>query len=221
MSLITLVIEISRRFCVIEVEIKAKILNPDVIKRKFINMNGEYKISLIHEDTYFNMPKKLRDFRKTDEALRIRKSIEFVKSNDKSSIKKSTYYLTYKGKKIDKITKTRKEIETIIIDGDKVREILKQLGFIEVFTVKKERELYEFSFMDHQIEVLIDYIPILKKHFIEVEIMIDNNASPEELDKARGVLFDFLKMLNIKKEDSITKSYLELILDRFRGKVRR
>ncbi|MBD3337538.1 MAG: CYTH domain-containing protein, partial [Candidatus Lokiarchaeota archaeon] len=59
----------------IEVEIKAEISSPDTIRKKFLEKNGIYKISLSHEDTYFNMPRKLRDFRKTDEALRIRKSI--------------------------------------------------------------------------------------------------------------------------------------------------
>ncbi|GAH16023.1 unnamed protein product [marine sediment metagenome] len=64
-------------FPLIEVEIKARISNPDDIKEKFEILNGVYKLSLLHEDTYFNMPIKLRDFKKTDEALRIRKSIEF------------------------------------------------------------------------------------------------------------------------------------------------
>ena len=49
-----------------------------------MNLNGVYKLSLLHEDTYFNMPKELRDFKKTDEALRIRKSIEFQKDNKDS-----------------------------------------------------------------------------------------------------------------------------------------
>ncbi|MFX1418019.1 MAG: CYTH domain-containing protein, partial [Promethearchaeota archaeon] len=61
----------------IEVEIKVRISDPELILKKFKENNGIYKISLIHEDTYFNMPAGLRDFKKTDEALRLRKSIEF------------------------------------------------------------------------------------------------------------------------------------------------
>ena len=67
----------------IEVEIKARITDPNEIKENFEKLNGIYKISLYHEDTYFNMPKKLRDFKKTDEALRIRKSVEFQKNNSR------------------------------------------------------------------------------------------------------------------------------------------
>ncbi len=63
----------------IEVEIKVKISDPEILRKKFKEQGGEYKTSLFHEDTYFNMPKELRDFKKTDEALRIRKSLSFNK----------------------------------------------------------------------------------------------------------------------------------------------
>ena len=42
-----------------EVEIKVKIPDPDELKQKIRTLNGVYKTSLYHEDTYFNMPKKL------------------------------------------------------------------------------------------------------------------------------------------------------------------
>jgi len=199
----------------IEVEIKAKVSNPDEIVKQFKSKKGEYKLSFIHEDTYFNMPESLRDFKETDEAFRIRKSIECNKKNKKAK-QKINYFLTYKGKKIDKTTKTRKELETKIEEGDKVKEILKILGFREIFTVKKERDLYEFNFKSYIIEVLLDYIPILKEHFIEVEII---SESSDKIELYRNILFDFLTMFDIKKDESITKSYLELIADRFRGKI--
>ena len=199
----------------IEVEIKAKVLNPEELVKKFKNQEGGYKISFIHEDTYFNMPEGLRDFKKTDEALRIRKSIEYNKNID-SSKQNINYFITYKGKKIDKTTKTRNELETKLENGDSVKEILKALGFREIFTVKKERDLYEFNYKGHIIEALIDFIPILKEHFIEVEIMSESN---ERLEESKKILFEFLNLFDIKKEESITKSYLELIADRFRGKI--
>jgi predicted adenylyl cyclase CyaB len=60
----------------IEVEIKVKISDPNQVRKRIEENKGVYKISLHHEDTYFNMPKGLRDFKQTDEALRLRKSIE-------------------------------------------------------------------------------------------------------------------------------------------------
>ncbi len=111
-----------------EIEIKVRISDPQIIKEKFANLKGTYRLSLIHEDSYFNMPVGLRDFKKSDEALRIRKSIEFQKNNfEKNS--EWYYFLTYKGKKIDNTTKTRQEIELKMEDGDKMKEILKVLGF--------------------------------------------------------------------------------------------
>jgi len=199
---------------VIEVEIKVKIENLDDMRKKFSKGNGVYKMSLLHEDTYFNMPKGLRDFRKSDEALRIRKSIE-SHIDRKEPRQKPKYFITYKGPKLDSSTKTRNELESIVEKGEKLKEMLKLLGFREIFTVKKERELYEFEHDGHKIEALIDYLPILKEHFIEVEI---GTESKEEVDKATQILFDFLNTLGIKEEQSIRKSYLELIADKFRGR---
>ncbi|MHA1726603.1 MAG: class IV adenylate cyclase, partial [Promethearchaeota archaeon] len=130
----------------IEAEIKVKISDPDEMKNKFRNFHGKHILTLYHEDTYFNMPLKLRDFRKTDEALRIRKSTEFDPSNEGKSIPKINFFITYKGRKIDSTTKTRNEWETQVQDGEIMKTILKSLGFREIFTVKKEREFYEFIF---------------------------------------------------------------------------
>jgi len=46
----------------IEVEIKVRISDPSRIRKKFAEFNGVYKLSLHHEDIYFNMPMGLRDF---------------------------------------------------------------------------------------------------------------------------------------------------------------
>lgn len=199
----------------IEVEIKVRIANPDELKKKFKNWNGKYKLSLDHEDTYFNMPKKLRNFKKTDEALRIRKSIEFHKqNNDRKQIK--NYFITYKGQKIDDSTKSRKELEVKIEDGLQMKEILKSLGFREIFTIKKERELYEFNYKNNKIEVLIDFLPILKEYFMEVEIKTE---TIDKLDEVREILFEFLSNFEIQREESIRESYLELIAKRFNLKT--
>jgi adenylate cyclase class 2 len=199
----------------LEVEIKVKISDPNLIRRQFEENNGIYKLSYIHEDTYFNLPKGLRDFKKTDEALRLRKSIKFNKLN-KESTEITSYFFTYKGKKVDATTKSRKEVEIKIEDLDKMKDLLKVLGFQEIFTVIKERELYEFKFKNHHIAALIDFLPILKQHFIEVEIITN---SIENLETYRETLFDFLNLFGIKKEESIRKSYLELIADKFKGKL--
>ncbi|MHA1706309.1 MAG: class IV adenylate cyclase [Promethearchaeota archaeon] len=194
----------------IEVEIKARVSNPDELRKKFRVLNGKHKLSLMHNDIYFNMPKGLRDFRNTDEALRIRISTEL--NNKKKLVeKKVRSFITYKGAKMDEETKTRKELEVDIMDPFTMREILLILGFQEILTVKKKRELYEFEHDDLKIELLLDYLPILDSYFIEVESITSDEKSVEEIKKK---LFNFLKLLGIEKQESIKKSYLELILEK-------
>jgi len=192
----------------IEVEIKIQISDPFSIRNKFKQQGGIYKLSLIHEDIYYNMPIGLRDFAKTDEALRIRNSTEF-KHGDKHRSKKKVSYITYKGKKLDKITKSRHEIELKLEDANSMKEILTNLGFREILTVKKERELYEFEHEGNKIEALIDYLPILNSYFLEVELIAQSN---EELSEKRDQLFKFLSDFGFNQKDSIRKSYLELII---------
>jgi len=192
----------------IEVEIKIQIQNPERIKELFDNENGTYQFSLLHEDTYYNMPTELRDFKKSDEALRVRKSEKFNKKQQEK--KTEHYYITYKGAKLDSKTKTRRELETLVKDGEILKNILDALGFREVLTVKKERELYKFMYKDKSIEVLLDYLPILDQFFIEAELLVESET---KINQARDLLFSFLKCFNIKQSDSIRKSYLELIIE--------
>lgn len=193
-----------------EVEIKVNIPNPDDLKQKIRALNGVYKTSLFHEDTYYNMPKEMRDFQITDEALRLRKSEEFIE-NSIGVTHKSQYFLTYKGNKIDLSTKTREEIEVKINNFEKMEKILEVLGFQEVLTIQKERELYEVIYLDKKIDLLIDYIPQLQEFYMELEMMVN---STEEINDVRDFLFDFLETLDISAKNSIRKSYLELILER-------
>ena len=197
----------------IEVEIKVKISDPISMRKKFESNQGSYKFSLLHEDTYYNMPKGLRDFKQTDEALRLRKSIKFNK-NIKSKDTKTDYFLTYKDKKIDTLTKTREEIDIKIENIEKMKEIFGLLGFQEVLTVKKERELFLFKYKNYKIEALIDFLPALGQYFVEVEYLSD---SKKEIEESREMLFEFLDLFGIHKEDSIKKSYLELILENSKG----
>ena len=200
-----------------EVEIKVRIQDLEELRDTIRFNGGLYKISLLHEDTYFNMPKELRDFKNTDEAIRLRKSEEFDKKNNDFSLN-SKYYLTYKGKKIDSSTKTRKEIEVKVDNLDNMKEILNVLGFQEVLLIQKERELFELIFQDEKIEILLDYIPLLNQYFMELEMVV---SSPQDIDEARGILFKLLEIFNINKEESIRKSYLELIVEKQEIKLKK
>ena len=78
------------------------------------------------EDIYFNAPH--RDFTQTDEALRIRR----ITSKDGNEI-----ILTYKGAKLDELSKTREEIEVNIEDVENTKLILEKLGIQTCATCSK------------------------------------------------------------------------------------
>ena len=60
----------------------------------------------------------------------------------------------------------------------------------------------------------MDFLPALGQHFVEFEYLTD---SKEKIEESREVLFEFLSLFGIHKEDSINKSYLELIIENSNG----
>jgi adenylate cyclase class 2 len=165
-----------------EVEIKFKLTN-DVERR--VEEIAKPVREVFQEDLYFNSP--VVDFKKSDEALRIRRSHDVR--------------ITYKGPKIDSDTKTREEIEIVVDDYEKAVKILEKLGFKPIAFVKKHRRIYEIE----DIKICIDKVEGLGK-FLEIEIECDN----VEIGKEK--LFKIAKALGLKTDESIRESYLELLL---------
>ena len=161
----------------LEVEIKAK---AKIAESRLIDLGAVGSGVEVQVDQYFNSP--TRDFRLSDEALRVRKV------ND-------SYRLTYKGPRIDSNTKSREELE--IVTEPEMVDILKKLGFVPAAVVKKTRRLFTLG----DITICLDEVEGLGS-FIELEV-----ASLE----AKEGLFDLFSKLGIKRDESITKSYLELL----------
>lgn len=179
----------------IEIEVKASVDDPKHLERSLIEF-GATPIGIeTQADTYYNAP--YRDFGKTDEALRIR--VEGCRS-----------VLTYKGPKMDKISKTRKEVQTEIKDIDSMGNILSSLGYVPVATVSKKRK----SFRVGDFIISLDEVRDLG-HFIEIEIDVKDQRNFEEKVES---IFKFMKKLGIERDSSIRKSYLEMILDMNGGK---
>ena len=105
-----------------EVEVKLKVGREALEKLMKV---AEYLGERVEEDLYFNFDCEggcCRDFAKTDEAIRIRKS-------DKC-------YLTYKGPKLGGEVKAREEIEFEVGDCEKVKKFLEKLCLKPVITVR-------------------------------------------------------------------------------------
>ena len=90
----------------IEVEIKLSCDNPESVIKKLQELGAEQLDTESNMDIYFNHP--IRDFKSTDEALRIREVDSQVE-------------LTYKGPKYDSKSKTREEI-TVKVDSIEVKD---------------------------------------------------------------------------------------------------
>ncbi len=172
---------------ILEVEIKAWCEGHEDVRRKVLSMGGIFEERVTESDTYFNHPS--RDFRETDEAFRIRRS-------NCSSV------ITYKGPKLSGRAKTRKEEELGITDPDVMKSILTSLGFREVGTVEKTREVYLLD----KVHVTLDSVSGLGT-FVELEKM------DADRERVEGELFALAEGLGLTRFER--KSYLELLLRKF------
>jgi adenylate cyclase, class 2 len=147
-------------------------------------------------DTYFNHVS--RDFGETDEALRLRQ----VGSKN---------WITYKGPKIDKTTKTRHEIELPLGEGAKTAEqfdqIFTALGFKRVMQVRKTRTPATINVNQFECEVAWDEVAGLGT-FVELEISADDSS----LDSAKAALEKLATQLNLTSDER--RSYLEMMLEK-------
>ncbi|MFM5883047.1 MULTISPECIES: class IV adenylate cyclase [Methanobrevibacter] len=175
----------------IEVEVKAKITSFSEMEKKLENIGATKSKKEFQEDIYFNSP--IVNFAESDEALRIRTT----KENDNVDI-----FITYKGPKIDKKSKTRKEIEMKIEDAEKCSDIFEAIGFRKVRTVRKNRQYYTYE----NFEISLDDIEGLDP-YMEIEIGLKDG---EDYSKAQKSIFDLFEKLNITEGFDRT-SYLELL----------
>lgn len=174
----------------IEVEVKAIAKEFESIRKRLAELNALKIKTERQEDTYFNAPH--RDFAITDEALRIRK----IPENDNLKV-----FITYKGAKIDKSSKTRKEFEVGVADAELTKNIFESLGFKEVATVVKDREIY-------QLEEFIITLDTVKKAgiFVEIEKDLEDGS---DFDETLQEIFKLYEKLGIT-EGFERRSYLEL-----------
>lgn len=143
-------------------------------------------------DTYFAHPQ--RDFRTTDEALRLR-------SED------GALRLTYKGPKLDPPRKTREEIEFALgTDHVTATALLERLGFRAAAVVRKRREELLLPGKFHA-TVSIDDVEGLGT-FCEIEVAANDVA------QGRARLEDVQLRLGLGGLAPIAESYLELLAAR-------
>jgi adenylate cyclase class 2 len=171
----------------IEIEIKAR-ADHDALKKRLKQEGADFERSVEQTDIYFNAPD--RDFGRTDEALRLR--------NEGGQI-----FLTYKGPKLDPLSKTRKEVDVEVADFNKMEELVRCLRYKETLRVRKMREIYHLE----GALVCLDKVDGLGE-FVELETLaVDEEAIPQRRDFLIGTLRRLCDMGELIRE-----SYLEMLL---------
>lgn len=178
-----------------EVEQKHPVSGFEPLEARLIEMGATIGPPQEELDLYVNHP--VRDFAETDEALRIRR-------------KGGKTLITYKGPKIDKTTKTRREIELSLGDQPETpgqwRELLDVLSFRAVAEVRKIRRKAEVAWDGQTVTLTLDDVHDVGT-FVELEIESDADG----IEQAKSHLAALASELGL--EGSERRSYLELLLE--------
>ncbi|MDR3199641.1 MAG: class IV adenylate cyclase [Planctomycetaceae bacterium] len=183
-----------------EVEMKFQVGDIKAFEERLKMFGGILEPMVEETDLFYQHPQ--RDFSVTDECLRIRRRKLPNGTEEK--------FLTYKGPKIDRETKTRREIEIRLDPQEPFETILELLGFRAKDSVRKFRRRSELAISNQLVEVVLDFLPELEKSggvgtFVELETMASASDWEEKRELIRNLSKDF------GFSESIRASYLELL----------
>ena len=186
-----------------EVEVKLPLSDVKAIESVLIDLGAKRTNSETQVDIYLDHPCK--SFGKTDEALRLRSSVNvIIDSTDDHNITHTPIEMTYKGPKIDATTKTRVELSIGVDDLEVAKALLLNLGFKNVGTITKKR----ISYNHEGTIVTIDDVEDVGM-FLELERVVH---SKEQISTARNEIFQLVESMGLNIADSIRESYLEIYL---------
>lgn len=188
-----------------EIELKAQYdssKRPDL--EQYLKEQGFREVRrFTQQDEYFNHPE--RDFRITDEALRIRR--------EQHAGKAAYCSLTYKGPNTSGIGQSRRELETRVKDEQKMRQILQALGFHSVAEVKKRRKEYK----KEDLTVCLDELDGLGS-YVEIEVVLPETETGSD-SNTENRLREFLSELSFIRPANEPLTYLELVMGFRKGSV--
>jgi adenylate cyclase class 2 len=190
---------------VYEVEVKAPISNLESVRKALERMGAQQLNSETQADGYFDHP--CRAFQETDEALRLRRRLPYSKElTEDVDESRPLYEITYKGPKVDPLSKTRIELSVILADATAVKSLLIHLGFRYVGEVVKKRVFYSLG----DLTVSLDEVEGIGE-FLEIEQVVD---SKERIEPVRDKMLTVLEELGLDPDTSTRTSYLEMFLEK-------
>lgn len=159
-----------------EIEVKFKIENIKQIREKVKETGAKRKSKVIEQDLGFDT--KQKKLKQKGQLLRIRRADGNV-------------YLTFKSPRKSNHFKEMEELELGIEDFNKMKQILKRLGFLPQRGFKKERETWQYK----NSEILIDQLGFA--NFLEIE------GSKKEIK-------EITELLDLDWSERMTDNYLEV-----------
>lgn len=178
----------------IEVELKYPVGDLREIESRLLALGAGLTAPCLEADMYFCHP--ARDFAATDEALRIRRVGQ-------------ASFITYKGPKLDRTTKTRQEIDLPLpaepAGAEAFAGLLEALGFRPLAEVRKRRRKARVWWQGRQVEVSLDEVERLGT-FVELELL----AQAEQTEQAKACVLSLAERLGLSHSER--RSYLELLL---------
>jgi adenylate cyclase class 2 len=180
-----------------EVEQKFRLVDDRPFQAALLELGARREMEVEQIDWYFDHP--TQHFAQTDEALRLRCC------GDQNRV-------TYKGPKLDALTKTRQEIEVELASGEEAaanfHALMIALGFHYVDQVRKTRHEFVVIWQQHPIHIALDELPDLGR-FVELE---ESQVPESNLDAARQRIASLASHLGLQPDDGERRSYLELRL---------
>ena len=182
-----------------EAECKFRVSNADETRACLERVGAVFLKREEHRDTYLRHPS--RDFRSTDEALRIREI-------------DGEPFITYKGPRLAGPIKIRPEIELPMVSGtvEDWLQIWGHLGFVVALTVPKSREIYTLERHSRRVTITLDQVESLG-YFAEIERIIFNK---EEIELAQQDIQEIGRLLSLSEVEP--RSYLGLLLAKLGGR---
>ena len=181
-----------------EVELKYRLSDAAAIEQRLAKAGATLDPPQSQIDRYYAHP--ARDFAATDEALRIRSVGD-------------ANYVTYKGPKQKTASKTRREIEIPVGEGEPARakfaELLEALGFTPVAEVRKQRRRGTVLWNGQHVEIALDDVSGLGA-FIELELIADERA----LAEAQACILSLAESFQLGPTER--RSYLEMLREKTR-----
>jgi adenylate cyclase class 2 len=182
---------------VIEAEVKARVEDPKGVLDA-LEQRAQAR-SEVYADTYFDQDGRLE---RADRELRIRTvhGATFTRS-----------VLTYKEPRVDAVSGSKPEWETVVADPAALHAILGHLGYSPALAFEKRCRNYDLNVDGRSIAVTFVQVPELDGHFLEVETSAETEA---ELPAALAAVRALLRELGIGSEDETNELYTDAVAAR-------